>query len=445
MTITASQDVPGSSGRELVLFGPLVADRRDIHRHAEPGWCEVYTASKVASRLMALGWQVRLGAEVIAADARLGLPPQADFEFFYERALALGADPVIAARVRNGFTGVVASIRGVRPGPVVVFRFDLDANRGAEAPDEDHPPVRDGFASLHPEVHHNCGHDGHTAMGLELARLMLARRDDLCGELRLIFQPAEEGLRGARAMVAAGVVDDADYFVGCHLGIQALAVGEIISGYRDILGSVKLDVTFSGKGAHAAISPQEGRNALLAACVAAQNLMAIPRHGQGDTRINVGTLSGGESRNTVPGTASLAFELRSDEAEALEFLKEAATRVVEGAAAMHGVVCAFKTAGEASSASSSPALAALVHELAATMETVDRIRDDIAFKGSDDASEMMRRVTSGGGQSVYFGIGSPLGAVHHNPRFDFDEAALPLGVELLHRLACRLMTAPHLP
>ena len=121
------------------------------------------------------------------------------------------------------------------------------------------------------------------------------------GDIRLLFQPAEEGLRGAAAMIAAGALDGVDFFMGGHLGVQASKLGEIIPGYRNILASVKIDATFRGKSAHAAISPQVGRNALLAACVATQNLLALPRHGEGETRVNVGSLSGGEARNAIPG------------------------------------------------------------------------------------------------------------------------------------------------
>lgn len=422
-------------------FDPqLIADRRELHRVAEPGWCEVFTAGKVVAALQSLGWDVRWGAEVIRADARLGLPPQQELDFFYERALELGADPATAGALRNGFTGVVGYLKGTAPGPTVAFRFDLDANHGGESRSEDHRPARDGYASTCANTHHNCGHDGHAAMGLALARSLTQWRNHIAGEVRLIFQPAEEGLRGARAMVAAGVLDDVDRFIGCHLGVQARQVGEIISGYRDILGSVKLDVVFSGTGSHAAVSPQDGRNALLAACVAAQNLMAIPRHGGGDTRINVGTLSGGESRNTIPSTARLALELRSESTDALQFLKEAAQRVIEGAAAMHGVSFQVELAGEACSASSDRSLAQLVGVAAQSMARVHTVRDDVSFKGSDDAAEMMRRVQERGGQAVYFGIGSKLGAVHHNPRFDFDEESLSIGTELLERVARLLLT-----
>jgi aminobenzoyl-glutamate utilization protein A len=431
-------DLHAALGPNFSARDQLIALRRELHRHAEPGWCEVLTASKVVKALSELGWDVRYGAEVVARDARMGLPPQDTLDFFFKRALEHGADPVTAAKLRDGFTGVVGTLRGRGDGPVVAFRFDLDANQGIEATSDDHMPARHRFSSVHAGVHHNCGHDGHTSIGVGLARAIAGIRHDLVGEIRLIFQPAEEGLRGAKAMIAAGVLDGVDYFVGCHLGVQSLTVGEIVSGYKDILGSVKLDFSFTGQSAHAAISPHIGRNAVLAACVAAQNLMAIPRHGDGDTRVNVGSISGGDSRNTIPSVASLSIELRADNDDALKFLKESADRIIKGAAVMHGVLSSMKQVGESRAASSDPELAKVVAEAARTVPSVIKIRDEVGFKGSDDAAEMMKTVQSQGGKAVYFGIGTKLSAVHHNPRFDFDEEALPIGLEVLERVVRQL-------
>lgn len=427
-----------NSGADAPSLGTMIADRRDLHAHAEPGWCEVYAATKVHGALAAMGWTIRAGAAVIDADARLGLPPQSDFDFFFARAVEDGAEAALAETFRNGFTGLVATLQGRRAGPIIAFRFDLDANRGAESASADHVPVAKHFVSINQGVHHNCGHDGHTALGLALARSIAALHGDFAGEIRLIFQPAEEGLRGARAMVAAGVLDGVDYFVGCHIGIQATRTGEVVSGYTTILGSDKLDVHFHGVGAHAAIAPHEGRNALLAACVAAQNLMAMPRHGKGDTRINIGTLSGGSARNTVPAEATMTIELRAEDADSLAFINEAAQRIIEGAAIMHGVSVTMEVAGGSGPASSDPELDAIVAAAARQVPQVTRIVSRTPFKGSEDAAEMMRAVQEQGGKAVYFGIGSDLAAGHHNAAFDFDEASLAIGLDILRGVAATL-------
>lgn len=309
----------------LPLEDYVITVRREFHRLAEPGWCEVASASKVAQTLIALGLDVKLGRQVIAADARMGLPQKETLDFFFNRALQNGADISIAEQLRDGYTGVVGFLRTNKPGPKIALRFDLDANQGSESNAGSHFPFSNGFASISAGVHHNCGHDGHTAIGLSVARALTEmKKDELTGEVRLIFQPAEEGLRGAKAMVAAGVLDGVDVFIASHLGVRALRLGEIIAGYNNILGSIKFDAEFTGVSAHAAISPHVGRNALMAACVAAQGLMSIPRHGEGDTRINVGLISGGDARNAVPASARISVELRGETADALDFLRESA-------------------------------------------------------------------------------------------------------------------------
>jgi aminobenzoyl-glutamate utilization protein A len=233
----------------------VVALRRDLHRYAEPGWAEFRTAAKAARVLRDAGFAVALGREVLVDD-RPGLPAPEVLEAQMRRALSQGADPDVVGKLAGGYTGVVGTLRGRPGGPTVALRFEMDANAGLEASDASHRPARDGFASVNAGAVHNCGHDGHTAMGLVIARRLGAAAQDLRGEVRLIFQPAEEGLRGGRAMVDAGVVDGADVFLGCHLGVQARATGEVIAGYKRILASHKFDAVFAGRNAHAGISPQ---------------------------------------------------------------------------------------------------------------------------------------------------------------------------------------------
>lgn len=420
----------------------LVAIRRDLHRHAEPGWCEFRTTATIVSMLRQLGWNVRFGPDVVRAESRMGLPPQAEIERFYQRALAAGAEPDIVEALRGGLTGVVATLEGTQPGPTVALRFDIDANLGLESDSPDHVPARDGFASISPGVHHNCGHDGHTAIGLGVAKALLQSKASLRGTIRLIFQPAEEGLRGAAAMVAAGVLDDVDYLIGGHIGVQAQTLGEVITGYRNILASTKIDAVFRGKGAHAALSPQVGHNALIAACVATQNLLALPRHGDGETRVNVGLLSGGESRNTIPATARLAAELRGDTPAILGELEQRASNVIRGAALMHSVEVEMSRVGSSCGASSDPEMLRLIADAARAVAGVTSVRGMEDFKASDDIADMMAAVQAKGGKAVYFGIGSPLKEVHHNPRFDFDERVLPIGVDLFVEAVKRAGAAP---
>lgn len=409
----------------------IVAVRRQLHRHPEPGWCEVRTASHVIDTLRKAGLHISHGRDVIDAGARLGLPSPEVLRRYHDEAVAAGVSPEVAGEVAGGFTGVVATIRGDLPGPVMAVRMDMDANLGFESDDAAHAPQKEGFRSLNEGVHHNCGHDGHTAIGLSLARAIAARRHELHGELRLIFQPAEEGLRGAAAMVAAGVLDGVELFFGFHIGVQALQTGELIAGYRNILASSKLDVTFTGVPAHAGISPHVGRNALLAAAIATQALHALPRHGLGDTRVNVGRFYGGDSRNTIASSARIELEIRADSTEVLAHLDEMAERTILGAAQTQGVEAKIEKCGQSCAGNSDADLTRYIAGIGKGRDAVTSIRMEADFKGSDDAAVMMDAVQRAGGRAVYMGFGSPLPAVHHNPRFDFDERVLPFGVRIL--------------
>ncbi|HET9423103.1 MAG TPA: amidohydrolase [Nocardioides sp.] len=422
MTLTGARD-------RSAVAAAMAEDRHDLHRHAEPGWCEVRTASLVARRLAELGYEVRTGREVLTEE-RLGLPPPEELDDAYRRALEQGADREYAEQLRDGYTGVVATLAADRPGPVVALRFDIDANYGHESSDPAHTAERAGYRSVNAGAHHSCGHDAHTAIGLAVAADLAGFADRLSGEVRLIFQPAEEGLRGGPAMVAAGVADSVDYLIGCHIGVQATTTGQVIAGYRKILASHKFDVHFSGRNAHAGISPHEGRNAVQAAAVAVTNLLAISRHGDGETRVNVGTIEGGETRNAVPARATLRGEVRADDNEILDYLMERVDDVVRGAAAITGVEARTEVAGGAEGASSTLALAAVVARVAGRVEGVSEVRDTADFKGSDDMSCFMTAVQGSGGQAVYFGLGSQLGDVHHAPFFDVDDDALVIGRDI---------------
>lgn len=368
----------------------------------------------------------------------MGVPDVSQLSRFYEQALEGGAPVEILEKMAGGFTGVVGSIVCSKPGPTIALRFDMDANLGNEAHSPDHLPVREGFVSANSGIHHNCGHDGHIAIGLGVAKALAASRSMLGGTIKIIFQPAEEGLRGANAMVAAGILDGVDFLLGAHVGVQATKLGQVISGYRNILASTKIDAIFCGKSAHAAISPHQGNNALLAACAATQGLLALPRHGDGETRVNVGLLSGGHSRNSIPGEARLAAELRADTTAILRDLERWSDNVFAGAARMHNVKVETVKAGSSCAASSDPDLAALIDEIAQSVPHVNDVSGIKDFKASDDVATMMDVVQASGGKAVYFGLGTPLNEVHHNPFFDFDERVLPIGVEIFVKAVQRL-------
>jgi aminobenzoyl-glutamate utilization protein A len=420
----------------------LVSVRRDLHRHAETAWTEFRTSCLVAERLRALGFEVSLGPQVLVPEARMGVPPAGTIAAAYRRAREEGAREDLLCQMEGGFTGVVGRMAGARPGPSIAFRFDIDANDVQESGDPAHRPARDGFASIHPNAMHACGHDGHTAIGLGVAAVLVGLQAEWPGTVTLVFQPGEEGVRGARAMVEAGVVDDCAAMVCCHLGAQSHATGHVIGGISGFLATTKLDAVFIGAESHAALDPEGGKSALLGAATAVLNLHAIPRHSAGASRVNVGVLEAGTGRNVTPGRAVLKLETRGATAEINEYMERRARAILEAAAAMHALALEITVAGATPSATSDAALIARVREAAALAPEVQAFEDSAFATASDDACAFMRRVQERGGLAAYVILGATLAGGHHTPRFDFDEAALPLGVKLLGLLAWDLATRP---
>ena len=412
---------------------PVVALRRDFHRHPELGFLEYRTASIAAERLSAAGWTVRAGPEVMRAEAMLGRPSEAAVAAARQAALDAGAPAAWIDRMPGGQTGVVAELcRG--NGPVLAFRFDMDALPVIETDAPDHAPNRDGYRSALPGVMHACGHDGHTAIGLALAERLAHPAAGWRGTVRLVFQPAEEGGRGAAPMVGAGALDGVDWFFAGHLGC-ALPTGQVAAEATGILCSTKLDATFHGRAAHAAMAPQEGRNALLAGAAAALGLHGIARHGADATMVNVGRMVAGSGRNVVPDRCEMQLEVRGSTNAALAYMEGRAQDVLAGAAAMHG--CAFETvvAGRSAVAVQSPAAVALVARVAAATLGTERVLPSWPLGGGEDATFMIAHVQGGGGQAAYFVIGSDIPSVHHAVDFDVDERSLEHGVRLFVGLA----------
>jgi len=429
----------------------MIADRRDFHRFAEAGWTEFRTASRIARRLKKLGYDVSTGRSVCCDEARMGLPSPEDLETHWQRAHTEDGDPEFLESMRGGFTGVVGRLRnGV--GPTLGLRFDIDALGVSESAESSHRPVSEGFASIHPGVMHACGHDGHAAIGLGLARLFSEMRNMISGTLVLVFQPAEEGVRGARSMVEAGVLDDVDLMI-VYLLMSGAATGEIIPGMGGYAATRKLDVEILGAPAHAGGSPEAGRNALLAAATAVLNLHALPRHRDGFTRINVGQIHAGTGRNVIPDRARLVAEVRGETSALCDSMYERAIRVIEAAATMHGCDSTVRPMGAAGTAESSPELVSRVVSIAESLgESV--LEPLTKIGGSEDFTEMMLRIQQQGGQAVNIGIGADRSGIRqgdadrsailgaHTSVYDFDEQALRHAMRLLSLLAVDLLDDP---
>lgn len=154
---------------------------------------------------------------------------------------------------------------------------------------------------------HACGHDGHASIGLGIAKWLTENGNQLTGKVKIVFQPAEEGMRGGRPVAESGIVDDANYFLGMHLGFIAKS-GEIVVNPNNFLCTTKVDFRFYGAPAHAGAEPHLGINALAGACHAATQMLGISRHGKGMSRVNVGVIRAGEDRNVIPSYGELRLK-----------------------------------------------------------------------------------------------------------------------------------------
>ncbi|MDR0484400.1 MAG: amidohydrolase [Alphaproteobacteria bacterium] len=417
-----------------------IACRRDLHMYPEVAWTEFRTAATVATELKRLGYEVLMGSEAIEEKAMMGVPSKEALAKHQQRAIDQGANAELVKKMDGGKTGVVGILKFSKPGNTVALRFDMDALNILEANDDKHFPTANKFASANTGVMHACGHDGHTSVGLAIAEIFANLKDELSGTIKLIFQPGEEGVKGANAMVSKGIVDDVNYLLGFHFGFKTNKTGMFACNITDFLATSKIDATFTGKPSHAGAFPEEGKNAVLAAACATINLHAISRHGAGASRINVGVFNGGSSRNIIADKATIQIETRGTTSSINEFMKAETHRMIKAAAMMHDVSVETTEMGGASAGQNSAELTSLLGDIAKSTNLFNHILDHVSFGASEDFSSFMERVQEKGGQAAYMMIGTNLPAQHHDHRFDIDEASLINATKMVAIAASKLLS-----
>ena len=416
----------------------MIETRRDLHRFPEPAWTEFRTSALVAARLEELGYAPRTGSEVIDEGSVMGRPSEEQIDREIARAVEQGGDRERIERMGR-YTGVTADLDTGRPGPTLAFRFDMDCVDVGEDMSPDHRPAKEGFASVNPCRMHACGHDAHTAIGLGVAELLTEMKGRLCGRVRLIFQPGEEGCRGAYAMMKKGVVDDVDFFLAMHIG-GGVPTGTFGLNSLGYLATTKLDARFTGVPAHAAGAPHMGRNALLAAATAALGLHSIAPHRDGAMRLNVGVLQAGTGRNVVPAEALMKVETRGETQEVADYVYGRAEEVLKGAAEMYGVRVELSKAGEGTTARGDEELVRRIGAALRASGIFRSVLDTVRAGGSEDATWFMRRVQERGGEAAYMALGADIAAPHHNGRFDVDERGMILGARAMAAIAESLLS-----
>lgn len=399
-------------------LGPwLVETRRWFHERPELGWREFETTDRIVAELAAAGYEVVSGPAFLGAVARTGL-----------------SEPLVPG---EGDTGCVAVFDTGRPGPTVCLRVDIDALPIREA-SGNHAPAAGGWASTRPGLMHACGHDGHAAIGLGVARLLRPLLAQGRGRFRLLFQPAEEGGRGGCAVAEAGWMDDVDLFLAVHLGL-GVPSGVLAAAVSGFLANRRYTVALTGRAIHAGKSPEGGRNALMAACQMVPGLHALAQSSRPGMRVNVGTLHAGTAVNIVPDAAVFEFEMRAGESADLDDLERRCLGLIEGTAAAHGVECQLTPEGGAESWANPAAVAEWAAEINRAAGAFPEVLAGFEFGASEDATTLARRVADRGGQAGILVLGADLADDHHTARFDFDERVLGQGAHLCAALVAAAM------
>jgi amidohydrolase len=324
-------------------------------------------------------------------------------------------------------TSVVARLRAERPGPTLALRADMDA-----LPIQEESGVE--FASTVAGVMHACGHDGHTAMLLAVARLLAARRSELSGEIRFLFQHAEEVPPGGAAeLVAAGVLDGVDAVLGAHL-ISTLDVGKVVAleGPRSAAADT-FSVRIHGRGGHAAF-PHLTVDPVAISAQAISSLQHIASRTTSpldNIVVSVTRIAGGTADNIIPEVVELGGTVRTYREEVRRSTREAMERILDGVTAAHGATAELDYRDGYAPVVNDARLAALVRE-----EAGERAVEMEPLMAGEDFSAYLRAAP---GCFFLVGAGGEGAFPHHHPRFTIDESALPVGIDMFVRATLRLL------
>jgi amidohydrolase len=382
----------------IKLFPYSQAIRRDLHMHPELGFQEVRTSGIIAKELREIGLEVTTG---------------------------------IAK------TGVIAMIDGAKPGPVIMLRFDIDAL-----------PINEltgaVYASKIPGLMHACGHDGHVAIGLTVARLLNDHRSEIAGSIKLLFQPAEEGAGGAEMMIREGSLENPVTIqcLGLHiwnekpLGWLGIAPGPVMAS------AAAFAITLTGRGGHGAMPHQTIDPVIAAAQIisAAQTISSRNTDPQMACVVSFCMLHTGEAFNIIPQTAEIKGTIRSFEQDVEQMAYKRLEEIARGIGEAMGCKVDIKIDNITPAVINDPLVSTAVKRAAQSLLPNHDLDERGRFTmGAEDFALYQKKIPG-----TFFFIGSTnaeKGLIygHHHPKFDFDEAALPRGAALMAQAALELL------
>ena len=372
------------------LYDELVTRRRDFHRHPELRFQEYRTSQIIAEELNHLGLEVQTG---------------------------------IAQ------TGVVAMLDGDKPGPTVLYRSDMDALPIQEENEVD-------YCSINPGVMHACGHDGHMAIALGIAKIMTKHRDKIEGRIKFVFQPAEEGAGGAEAMIDEGVLENPtpDIALGMHLW-NPLPIGKVgVASGPTMSGSSTFKIVVNGRGGHAAlphttIDPVACTGQLVTALhtLVSRKMDAMA----GAVVLSVtGLKTSSHEHNIIPETVEIVGTFRTFNAYTSEVMEQHIRDVSYSVCESVGCEAKVTVRHLTIPVINDQTVVGRVKQ--AFSQIIDsRQFEESRTMASEDVAYLLEDVP---GMYVFIGASNPskgLTQGHHHPRFNFDEDVLPLGVALM--------------
>ncbi|MBN9390786.1 MAG: amidohydrolase [Chloroflexi bacterium] len=364
----------------------LVSIRRDLHRHPELAFTENRTATIISDRLEKLGLEVQTG---------------------------------IAQ------TGVVATLRGSRPGKTVLYRADIDALPILEAVSAEYKSRTDG-------IMHACGHDAHVAIGLTVAEILAGRRQNFAGNVKFLFQPAEEIVSGAKPMIEQGVMKGVDVTFGIHMGNDE-PVGSIALHSGPAMANVdSIKLIVRGKGGHGS-QPEKAIDSIMAACQIVNTLQTIVSRevAPKDTAVlSIGTIHGGFASNVIAPEVVLEGTVRTFLPEVREKMLNRIEEIAVGLGKTLRCEVKFEIVYGCPAVVNSDQWTDFIRQSAGQLLGANKVINSDPIMGSDDMSLFLKEVPG-----CYFFVGSGkldgTSFPHHHPGFDIEEDALVVGTEVM--------------